>query len=98
MARQRTLQFNPVKNVGLLSSHWIENRLKDEPEWDTVDPVARQTLDQLGRLWNVQRTRVARYESEATLEEAFIQPVLEILGWKLIYQTFLQRREPDYAL
>jgi type I restriction-modification system DNA methylase subunit len=32
------------------------------------------------------------------LEQAFIQPVFEELGWKLKYQTFLQNRKPDYAL
>lgn len=98
MPRQRSLQFNPVKNSGLLSSHWLEHRLQDEPEWDEVHDEARAVLERLGRLWDVQRTRVERYESEAALEQAFIQPVLEILGWKLNYQPFLERRVPDYAL
>ena len=38
------------------------------------------------------------YGDEAGLEEAFIQPVFEALGWKIKYQTFIQHREPDYAL
>jgi hypothetical protein len=49
-------------------------------------------------LWKEQKTRVDRYGIEASLEQAFIQPVFQILGWKLKYQTFLQGREPDYAL
>ena len=49
-------------------------------------------------LWKEQKTRVDRYGIEASLEQAFIQPVLQLLGWKLKYQTFLQGREPDYAL
>jgi hypothetical protein len=98
MARQRLLQLSPVKNVGLLSSHWIENRLRLEPEWAEFLAQARAVLDRLGALWNVQRNRVEQYGDEAGLEQAFIQPVLTTLGWPLKYQTFLQGREPDYAL
>ena len=98
MARQRTIQFNPVKNSGLLSSHWIENRLRGEPEWNELGGRASQALDELLRLWEIQRTRVEQYGNEAALEHGFIQPVLEILGWKAFYQTFLQGRSPDYAL
>ena len=32
------------------------------------------------------------------MEHAFIQPIFEILGWPVIYQVFLERRKPDYAL
>ncbi|HEV2099115.1 MAG TPA: N-6 DNA methylase [Stellaceae bacterium] len=49
-------------------------------------------------MWKEQKTRVDRYGIEASLEQAFIQPVFRLLGWKLKYQTFLQGREPDYAL
>ncbi len=38
------------------------------------------------------------YGNEQSLEQAFIQPVLQILGWKFIYQTHLRGRRPDYAL
>ena len=98
MRRQATIQFSPVKNFGLLSSHWIENRLRLEPEWNEYEAQARETLDKLGRLWKIQRTRVENYGNEAPLEQALIQPVFETIGWKLIYQTFLQGRKPDYAL
>ena len=98
MARQRTIQFGPVRNSGFLSSHWIENRLQSEPEWSEFRKQATATLDALGRLWTIERSRVAQYGIEAQLEQAFIQPVLEALGWKLFYQTRLQGRAPDYAL
>ena len=49
-------------------------------------------------MWKVQRDRVELYGDEQGLEEAFIQPVLRELGWKQKYQTWLQNREPDYAL
>ncbi len=98
MARQHTIQFGPVRNSGFLSSHWIENRLQSEPEWSEFREQATATLDTLGRLWTIQRARVAQYGNEAALEQAFIQPVFEALGWKLFYQTRLQGRAPDYAL
>lgn len=98
MAKQRTIQFNPVKNFALFSSHWIENRLRSEPEWTELEGRARQALEELRRLWAIQRGRVAQFGNEAALEHAFIQPVFELLGWKAIYQTFLQGRKPDYAL
>lgn len=69
-----------------------------EPEWAECKSAAAEALDELGKLWNVERNRVKHYGNEAGLEEAFIQPIFKILGWKLKYQTFLQGREPDYAL
>src|SRR5207245_1037426 len=38
------------------------------------------------------------YGDEQGLEAGFIQPVLKALGWEFKYQTWLQGREPDYAL
>ncbi len=42
--------------------------------------------------------RAEKYGDEAGLEQKLIQPVFEALGWQIKYQTFLQGREPDYAL
>jgi hypothetical protein len=56
---------------------------------------ARGVLDSLSELWRVQRGRVEHYGDEQGLEQAFIQPVLERLGWKLKYQTYLQGWKPD---
>jgi len=95
---QPSLPFGPVHNVGLFSSHWLENRLELEPEWEELREQAREVLDNLADLWKVQHNRVERYGDEQGLEEGFIQPVLRELGWKLKYQTWLQGREPDYAL
>src|SRR5205807_6196138 len=59
---------------------------------------ANDILKRLLSLWSVESSRVALYGDEAGLEEKFIQPVFESLGWLLKYQTYLNRREPDYAL
>lgn len=97
MARQEFLPFGPVRNVGLFSNHWLVNRLPREPEWSELRGPAAHALDELFELWKLQASRVEHYGDEQGLEEAFIQPVLRALGWKLKYQTFLQGNKPDYA-
>ena len=92
------LPFAHVRNRGLFSNHWFENRLQREPDWDETRDAASEALDTLSALWKKERGRVERYGAEAPLEQAFIQPVFEAIGWKLIYQTFLEGRKPDYAL
>ena len=69
-----------------------------EPEWHEERAAAIECLRRLITLWRGQADRVALYGNEAGLEEKFIQPVFESLGWHLKYQAYLNRREPDYAL
>lgn len=90
--------FSPVRNRGVFSGHWLEHRLELEPEWAERAEAAADALTALGRLWEKEGKRVDKYGDEQGLEEAFIQPVLRALGWKLKYQTHLQERKPDYAL
>lgn len=97
-AEQGLLPFGPVKNFGLFSNHWLTNRLPVEPEWAELRDTALESLQEMAELWKTQKNRVAKYGDEQGLEEAFIQPVLRALGWKQKYQTYLQGREPDYAL
>src|SRR4051812_47786525 len=95
---QLVLPFGFVRNRELFSSHWLEHRLILEPEWTEIRANAQGVLEQLAELWQRQRTRVEHYGAEHPLEHAFIQPVLVALDWKVIYQTYLRGREPDYAL
>jgi hypothetical protein len=94
---QLTLPFGPIRNSNLFSNHWLEHRLLLEPEWVQHREAAVRVLGRLGQLWRQQRSRVEQY-SEASLEQALIQPVLKELGWEMVYQTFLRGRKPDYAL
>lgn len=96
--QQLLLPLSALRNRDLLSNHWLENRLSLEPEWVELRAKAKDGLDALGALWRTQRNRVEHYGDEQGLEEAFIQPVLERLGWVFKYQPFLQPRKPDYAL
>ena len=96
--RQVNLPLSPVHNRDFLSNHWLQHRLPIEPEWRENEDLAKEVLDRLLALWQAEKNRVELYGDEAGLEEKFIQPVFQILGWHLKYQTYLNRREPDYAL
>jgi hypothetical protein len=87
-----------IRNSELFSSHWLKNRLLLEPEWNEYQNSSTEALGLLVELWQSRRNRVEQYSSEQSLEQAFIQPVFQALGWKLIYQTHLRGRKPDYAL
>jgi len=86
--------FSPVRNRGVFSSYWLEHRLVREPDWTERAEDAADALTALGTLWKQVKGRVERYGNEQGLEYGFIQPVIEALGWKAKYQTFLQGREP----
>jgi hypothetical protein len=96
--KQQDLHFSAIRNADFLSNHWLEKRLTDQPEWTNLRSAANQALAQIAALWDDQKKLAPKYDDEAGLEQAFIQPIFDILGWKLKYQTFLQGREPDYAL
>ena len=95
---QQLLPLTAVVNHGLLSNHWKQNRLQLEPEWEMAIGAAPAIRSALRDLWTTEADRVELYGTEASLEIAFIQPVLRILGWSFKYQTYLMGREPDYAL
>ncbi len=98
MAEQLELHFGPYRNSAMFSAHWLKNRLPLEPEWEQHRDSAEGLATKLLEFWRVQKSRVEKYGSEQTLEHAFIQPVMNMLGWKLSYQTYLDGRKPDYAL
>lgn len=98
IADQLSLSLGRVRNSELFSNHWLKRRLPLEPEWTEYLQLATDVLARLLALWREQRPRVDHYGNEQSLEQAFIQPVLQTLGWKLIYQAHLRGRRPDYAL
>jgi hypothetical protein len=91
-------QFLPIRNRGVFSDHWLDRRLELEPEWTERAADAADALTALGTLWAKERDRLDKFLNEAGLEYAFIQPVLEALGWVPQYQVTLKGRKPDYAL
>ena len=97
MHQQLILPLGPIRNSNFLSNHWLEHRLPLESEWGELRDQAIGILRSLADLWAQQHHRVEQY-SEPGLEQAFIQPIMQVLGWKLNYQTFLRGGKPDYAL
>ena len=76
---QLELQFGPVRNNNSFSNHWLENRLPLEPEWQDYRRDAEKLLDKCSVLWEQEKDHLERY-SEGGLEQAFIQPILSMLG------------------
>ncbi len=79
------LPLGGLRNSDLFSNHWLEHRLQLEPAWNDLRTASDAALANLTTLWRQQRSRVEHYGDEQGLEEAFIQPVLRALGWKLKY-------------
>ena len=85
-------------NKPLFSSHYLEHRLVDSPEW-SLDP--RPTFDALQQLYQRKKALLSSL-NEAQTEDEFIKPVLEILGFSYIAQVVTKTKgraeRPDYAL
>ncbi len=94
---QTLLQFESVRNRQLLSNHWLQTRLRLEPEWEASREAAKLKLKNLADLWKRELPRIPHY-NESQLEHALIQPVFEELGWELLPQVRVDGRKPDYAL
>ena len=85
-------------NKPLFSSHYLEHRLGDSPEW-SLDP--QPIFDALQQLYQRKKALLSSL-NEAQTEEEFIKPVLEILGFSYIAQVVTKTKgraeRPDYAL
>lgn len=92
------LPFSPVRNSELFANHWLESRLRDEPEWNEQRDNAGRCLEALAALWNSKRAILTPGIGEHTMEDEWVHPVLAALGWQFIYQTIIRTRKPDYAL
>ncbi len=97
-SQDQILPFSPIQNSNLFSNHWLEHRLKLEPEWQELREQAEKVLDSIAALWREQRELVEDYGTEAPLEDEWIKPVLSHLGWVHLPQVFIKTRKPDYAL
>jgi formylglycine-generating enzyme required for sulfatase activity len=82
----------------LFSSHYLETRLSDHPEW-AEDP--RAVFEAVRQLWEKAR-QYGQNWNEAQTEEEFVKPVLEVLGWAFVVQPKAGSKgrvtRPDYAL
>ena len=65
---QLVLPFGNLRNRDLFSSHWLEHRLRLEPEWAEVRALSDTVMNRLSEVWRVQRGRVAQYGAEQPLD------------------------------
>jgi hypothetical protein len=100
------MDWPAFKNKGLFADNFLDNRLKEEPEWQAADGI-EDAFDAIQKLYSQKAAHFTARTNEAQTEHDFIQPVLDLL-WKepggddcyqvqvRIPHTDLQR-QPDYA-
>ncbi|MEX0703419.1 MAG: hypothetical protein WD069_15090 [Planctomycetales bacterium] len=77
---QQTLQFEPYRNSALYSSHWLENRLRLEPEWTEHRADAEAAPGATGlpvRLWCA-RHGAPRNGSFRNLASCFVRSPVDV--------------------
>ncbi|ELY73750.1 putative restriction/modification enzyme [Natrinema pellirubrum DSM 15624] len=82
---------------GPFSSAFLERRLPETDEWDTIDDAdCRETFDDLRRCWE----RVRDSAATDAIEERFVRPAFRTLGLSVvpIESTGPPRSRPDYAI
>ncbi len=96
------------KNVGLFSENYIQNHLDKSKDpfvmraWQTEDlPAFGQLAEWMHGTWTEMRDQLEKM-SEAQLEQEWIRPILDRLGWHYVVQPDAtrhgRRQVPDYAL
>jgi hypothetical protein len=96
------------KNYGLFSENYLINHLGKSKDpflmraWETEDrPAFSATYEWMLSTWNEFKDQFEKM-SEAQLEQEWIRPILERMGWEYIVQPGLirhgKRQVPDYAL
>ena len=87
---------------GVFSSGYLVRHFKAAPEFAALDET-RRAYDSVAALWK-QTARSLPRRNEAFTCSAFLEPVMELLGWRRIPQAampatgFGTRKRPDYCL
>lgn len=76
---QATLSERPYVNSNLFSGHYLDERFQERDEWD-CDEKAREAMDDLQRLYELEGTLVGGYNEDALIDN-WIDEVLEALGF-----------------
>jgi len=95
---QQQLPFGPVRNSELFANHWLDRRLRDEPEWAAHRSAAEACLDAIAELWRHQGRTIQSGASEAEVEQSWIRPALEAMGWSVLARAPVHGRVPDLSL
>lgn len=95
---QQQLPFGPVRNSELFANHWLDSRLRDEPEWGTQRQAGKTCLESIAALWQRQGPTIQSGASEAEAEQSWIRHVLEAMGWCVLARVPIHNRVPDLSL
>jgi hypothetical protein len=68
----------PFINKGLFADNYLENRLKEEPEWQSADGV-EDAFQAIKKLYEQKAAHFTARTNEAQTEHDFIKPVLDLL-------------------
>jgi len=94
---QSTLNFRT--NRDLFSNHYLTEHLPETEQWQKVpDEDVESAFENVRELWESEQNLVSGY-NEASLQNNFIDPVLEELGITFEIEETVERnaRRPDYA-
>ena len=76
---QATLTERPYVNSNLFSGHYLDERVQERDEWD-CDDEARQAMDDLQKLYELEGSLVEGYSEDALIDN-WIDEVLDVLGF-----------------
>ncbi|PTD94271.1 restriction endonuclease [archaeon SCG-AAA382B04] len=95
MSTQKTLtKFN---NQNLFSTHYLEELVKERPEWDISKEEIKEIQEKLRKKFERRKSQFKGY-TEGNLEGEWIVPVLEELDHSIgQQQTDRTGQQPDYA-
>jgi hypothetical protein len=85
------------ENLGLFSRHYLENLLRQRPEWSAATEAALAAREALRALYKAHQKTLAKQKEQA-LEQTWIRPVLELLGVAFDVQPALPTEDPSRTL
>jgi hypothetical protein len=85
------------ENLGLFSRHYLENLLRQRPEWSAATEAALAAREALRALYKAHQKTLAKQKEQA-LEQTWIRPVLELLGVAFDVQPALPTEDPGRTL
>ncbi len=91
-----------LNNQNLFSNNYLLNRLPETDLWKTQKPKSSIAFEEIGKAYESIKSLNLGPGEEAGLEDKFIRPVLQALGYEWDVQPTtnrgLKKKRPDYAL
>ncbi|MFW6196531.1 MAG: class I SAM-dependent DNA methyltransferase, partial [Thermoplasmatota archaeon] len=93
-------ELQPMTNRDLFSNYYLENLLPESDTWKSVDEEEiREAFENIKEIYEDTKKSFDS-QSESSLQDWFIEPILEELGFVLASEETVDRsgRQPDLAL